>query len=302
MKIFHNNEKNTLLTSMATLLVLILFSNKSYSIDVVKLHRQEITDNKAAHHIEVVGRALEITEPEYGPFKLKVVNLTMSAGRLLKASNEGKIFNTAVMPASRVWDEHIIAIKVPVRLGLLSYRILLINKVDLSKFEKVNSLDDLNHFTSGVITDWVTTEIFELSKIKMVKTGHFEGIFLMLDKHRFDYIPRGIYEIYDELEERQSVLKDIVVEPAIALHIPTSTYVYVSPNETRLAKRLTIGLNELFASGELKTILYKYYSNYIERANLAERKIIEIANPYHDKNEKPLFYIQESEVTPQLPQ
>jgi hypothetical protein len=274
------------------LLVLILFSNKSFSVDIVKLQRQQISDNKAEHHIEVVRRALEVTESEYGPFELQVVNLTMSAGRLLKASIKGKIFNTTVMPASEIWDKSSIPIKVPVRLGLLSYRVLIVNKNDLPKFAKVNTLQDLNHFTSGVITDWVTTEVFEYNKINMVKTGHFEGMFLMLNKHRFDYIPRGIYEVYDELLERQSVLTDIVVEPTLALHIPTSTYVYVSPSETRLAERLRAGLQTLLTEGELKTILYKYYANDIERAKLSERKIIEIENPFHDENEKPLFHTQ----------
>ncbi len=108
----------------------------------------------------------------------------------------------------------------------------------------------------------------------------------MLNRHRFDYIPRGVYEIYDELNSRQAMLKDIVVEPTIVLHIPTSSYVYVSLTEPLLAKLIESGVHKLLASGELKEILNKYYANDIKRANLSERKIFEIENPYYNPKDK----------------
>lgn len=263
-----------------------LFSFKSYSVDIVKLQSQQMSENKAAHNTEVIRRALEITEPEYGPFKLERVNLTMSSARMLKALAGGELINTAIVPASEVWDKHNIAIRLPARQGLLSYRLLLVNKADLPRFEKINSLKELNHFTAGLHKGWLTTEIFKLNHLSVMEIAHFEGLFLMLNRRRFDYIPRDVYDIYDELSARQIMLKDIVVEPTIALYIPTSSYVYVSPEETRLAKRIDSGVRKLLASGELKEILIKYYANDINRANLNGRKIFEIENPYFNPKDK----------------
>ncbi|MGJ8680944.1 MAG: hypothetical protein ACSHXM_11445, partial [Paraglaciecola sp.] len=106
----------------------------------------------------------------------------------------------------------------------------------------------------------------------------FEGLFQMLEKQRFDYFPRAIYEIYNELETRKSSLENVVIEPTLAIYLPTETYVYVSPTAPRIADRMQQGLNMLLKSGELKRILVKYYSDEIARANLANRKIIKIEN------------------------
>ena len=250
-----------------------------YAIDIVRLQLQQMSENKAAHNTEIIHRALEVTEYEYGPFRLDKVNVTLSSARVLHSLINGELINTAIVPASDEWDKHTISVKVPVRLGLLSYRLLMINKNDLSKFEKINTLNELKSLSAGLHKGWVTTKLFNLNAFKVVETGHLEGLFLMLNKHRFDYIPRGVYEAYDELAARQEVLKDIVVEPTIALYIPTLSYVNVSPADPRIAKRLASGLHTLQANGELKHLLNKYYGDDIRRANLKDRKIFEISGP-----------------------
>lgn len=279
-------EISAILHKIAVTLFIALFSFESFAIDVVKFQRQQMSDKKASHNIEVVRRALEITEPEYGPFKLEIVNLDMSVGRMLKATIEGKIINTVIVPASKRWDNFNIPIRVPVRLGLLSYRVLLINKADLSKFEGVDSIEDLNKLSAGLIRHWVTTGIFKDNGIKIVESGHFEGIFLMLKKQRFDYMPRSIYEVYDELHAREAVLGDIVVEPTLALYIPTSAYIYVSPKSPEIAKRIEAGVLKLLENGQLKEILYKHYFSEIKRANLPGRKFLRIENAYHNEHNK----------------
>ena len=92
-------------------------------------------------------------------------------------------------------------------------------------------------------------------------------------------MPRAIYEIYDELNTRKANLKDVVIEPTLALYIPMVSYVYVSPKEPRLAKRIEKGLRIMIATGEIKSILHKYYDDEINRADLNNRTIIKIDNP-----------------------
>jgi hypothetical protein len=267
--------------------VLAVFAFKAYSVDIVKLQLQQYSKNKAAHNSDVIRRALEITEPEYGAFDLQLVEITMSGGRMILSGLTGKLVNTLILPGNARWDKQHIAIRIPIRLGLLGYRLLLINKVDLPKFEKINTLQELKELTAGLTNYWETTKILKHGGYKVMETGHFDGLFLMLDKHRFDYLPRSIYEIYAELEERKDTLENVVVEPTIALNIPMLSYVYVSPSEPRIAKRIKSGLQKLLANGELKELLYKHYGDDIIRANLQGRKIFQIENNYynHDDNE-----------------
>lgn len=278
-------ERLSPLIRITIIFCLSLLSYKSYSIDIVKIKDQQLSKNKAAHNIAVIQRALEITEPNYGPFMLETVNIRMTPEREIRIVEEGDIVNVTITPANQYWDTYLTPIKVPIRLGLLSYRLLLINKVDLPKFEQIATINEIKQTTVGLLHNWKTAGIYKENKISMMKSYNYEGLFLMLNNQRFDYIPRAIYEVYDELEAQESILKDIVVEPTIALFIPTKTYLYVSPKNKRLVKRLQSGLHELVTSGELKEILHKYYASDIKRAKLNKRKMITIESRYYNQTE-----------------
>ena len=143
----------------------------------------------------------------------------------------------------------------------------------------MKTFEQLSQLTAGLQSSWVTTEIYNELEMNLVKSHTFEGLFLMLNKQRFDYLPRAIYEAFDELNVRKAQIENVVIEPNIALYLPMVTYIYVSKTEPRLATRLKSGLEKLLVSGELKTILDKYYEEDIKQADLKNRTIIEIPNP-----------------------
>lgn len=224
---------------------------------------------------------MEVTKEEYGPYEFIINPLRMNRSRSLVNIIKGETHNLYITPSHPEWDQQTIAIKIPIRLGLLSYRLLLIHKDDLELFSKINTLEQLKKLTAGLRSKWVTTQIFKKEKFTMVESANYDGLFNLLDKHKFHYFPRSIYEIYDELSERTQLYKNLVIEPTLALNIPTATYVYISPKNPRLAKRITDGLTRLFDSGELTEIVEKYYGAGIKKAQLPTRKIIEIENPFY---------------------
>lgn len=250
------------------------------AVDTVKILKPLLgKDKRSKHKDEIILRALQVTEDEYGPYEFQTIDGDMSPGRALISMQEGKIINTFIAPSDKEWNANTTVIKIPVRQGLLSYRLLLVNKNSLDKFKQVNTLADLKNLTAGLHSDWVTTDVFNQLGMKVLTAHNYEGLFLMLSRNRFDYMPRAIYEVYDELNNRETKLKDVVVEPSIALYLPMVSYVYISPKEPRLAKRIEKGLRKLVSTGEIKTILHKYYEEDITRADLKNRKIIKIDNP-----------------------
>ncbi|MEP0356766.1 hypothetical protein [Paraglaciecola sp.] len=283
-------KHTALLQQVLTTLILLSLSFDSFSLDKIKVLRPLLkSDKRTQHKDEVIYRALEATTPEFGPFTFETVDVDMTPGRAFSSMKTGELINTYVAPANRLWDRSTIPIKIPIRKGLLSYRLLLINQLDLPKFEKVKTLDDLNHLTAGLQKNWATTKVFNDSNINMTVSHTFEGLFLMLEKQRFNYIPRAIYEVFDELNNRKSQLKNIIVEPNLALHIPMATFVYVSKDYPEIAKRIEAGLKKMVANGELQAILNKYYAEDIDRANLETRRIIEIKNPYFDEENQSII-------------
>ncbi|MGJ8681631.1 hypothetical protein [Paraglaciecola sp.] len=264
-----------------TTLVLFLFIAQASAVDTVKMLRlSSDLDKRTLHKEEVIVRALSISEPEFGPYKFNPILGNMTPGRTLNSMREGELINTYIGPSRENMEEYAIPIKVPIRMGLLNYRLFLVNKSNMAKFDKVESLDDLNKLVAGLQNHWVTTDIFKNLDMNMVTGHNFDGMFLMLQKNRFDYFPRAIYEIYEELEERKLALDNITIEPRLALHLPMPTYVYVSKNAPQLAKRVEFGLRKMVNKGEIKRLLYKYYSEEIQKANLPKRTIIHMDNPY----------------------
>lgn len=280
-------KQTALMKYIFAVLILVSLSFDAYCLDKIKVLRPLLkSDKRTQHKDEVIYRALETTRSEFGPFTFETIDVDMTPGRAFASMKTGELINTYVAPGNQLWDQSTIPIKIPIRKGLLSYRLLLINKADLSKFENVKTLDDLNNLTAGLQTNWATTKVFNEANINMTVSHTFEGLFLMLEKQRFNYIPRAIYEVFDELDNRKSQLKNIIVEPNLALHIPMTTFVYVSKSFPEIAKRIETGLQKMVSNGELHAILNKYYAEDIKRANLGSRRIIEIENPYFgDENQ-----------------
>lgn len=253
----------------------------AYALDVVKTVTPLSGGGKStAYKEEILLRALKLTQPDYGDFIIQNTSIDMKPTRAMDCIQEGELINVAIIAANKNWDKNTLAIKKPIRGGTLSYRLLLINKNDVSQFSKVNTLEELNHFTAGLQNDWSTTKLFETTHSPLVKSQNFEGLFLMLNNHRIDYIPRAIYEVFDELSERQSKIENVVIAPNIALYAPMVSYFYVSPKTPLLAKRIELGLQKMVENGDLKSIFNRYYSEEITKAQLKGRTIIEIDNPY----------------------
>lgn len=252
-----------------------------YALDILRTVTPTSGGGKSiAYKNEVLRRALEVTQNSYGDFNMINSRVDMKPDRAIKSIQKGNLINVAIIAANKEWDQNTLAIKIPIRGGTLSYRLLLINKTDLDKFSQLNNLESLQSLTVGLQNDWSTTKIFQRSQLPTIKAHNFEGLFLMLNKQRIDYIPRAIYEIYDELSNRKKHLENVIIAPNIALYIPMVSYLYVSPSTPKLAKRLELGLTQLSTSGELEALFKKYYAKDLAFAQLENRTLIHLNNPY----------------------
>lgn len=65
----------------------------------------------------------------------------------------------------------------------------------------------------------------EAQGVSIKKGNNYDGVFRMLDFHRFNFLPRGVNEVFGELEQRKDILQNVVIEPNLSLYIPTATYI-----------------------------------------------------------------------------
>lgn len=272
----------------AVITLLLLLSANAFAIEpqfIVKLNSgHSANDQRHLYNWEVLGAALDASKARFGPYQIKVTGDAIPNHQRLKFLKEGKHLNVAMSLTNLQWEQEAIPIRIPIRRGIFSYRLLMVNQNVLEKFKSIRTLEQLKSLKVGVRKSWTTRLILKHLDFNTVDAYSYNSLFAMLDKGRFDYVPRGINEIYVELDVQRQGLKNIDIEPNLALYIPSPYYVFVSPLYPKLAERLEFGLLEIVDSGKLAEIFDKSYGQFIQQAELHKRHIINIGNPLMPEN------------------
>lgn len=275
-------------TRLFSLLIITIFLAKpSFAIDEIRFEiGQNNNDVRMAYKLEILNAAMEKTAKDYGPFTIST-DAKLNTLRAQEDIQEGKIINVYIALTNKSWEEVAIPIRIPIRRGILNYRLLLVHKDDLPLYENIETIDDLKLLKAGLLHSWTTTKLMVQAGFIVVTGDSYEGLFRMLDYHRYNYLPRGLNEIYAEFDQYKRTLKNITIEPNLLLVVTTPSYVFVSPKYPKLAKRLEAGLETMVQDGTIKVIFDKYFSANIQRANLHNRRILRLPNPLLPK-ETPL--------------
>lgn len=258
----------------------LLFPIAPQAKDIIKINKgRSVKDLRSQYNFEILHKAMQLTEPEYGEYEIKIVIRGIPSIRLRQMIAEGDVINLAMVVTTPEWEKAAVPIRVPLRRGILNYRLLLINKNNLESFSHIKTIEQLKEKTVGLRRHWATWQTMTNLGYDVANAYSYEAIFAMLDKQRFDYIPRGVHEIYDEIKMRKDELKNLMVEPHLALYIPAPFYVFISPSQPRLIKRFQLGLNRMVQQGILKDMLNKHYSKFLQKADLKNRLILNVGNP-----------------------
>ncbi|WED23788.1 transporter substrate-binding domain-containing protein [Vibrio sp. JC009] len=228
---------------------------------------------------DIIITAMERTLGAYGPYQYTSIDFRVNASRALHELENGQLLNVFIALTNEEWESKTIPIRIPIRRGILNYRLLLVHKDDLPLYQDITSVEDLKALTVGLRRSWTTWKVLNHLGFNIISSSHYESLFMMLEHRRFHYIPRGINEIYDELEHRKDALPNVMVEPNLALYIPAPTYIFVSPKYPRLAKRLEDGLMLMVKDGTLEKMFNKHYGRYIQQTGMKNRRVIEVGNP-----------------------
>ena len=153
----------------------------------------------------------------------------------------------------------------------------LIHASDQGKFDQINNLQDLQKLTAGQGHDWPDTYILNNSDIDVMSSSKYERLFDMLNRERFDFFPRSLIEIWDELEARPEF--NLTVEKNILLRYPAAIYFFVNGDDKTLAADIERGLLAAIDDGSFEALFMKYNEWLIRKGSLGERRIIDLPNP-----------------------
>ncbi|MES2297246.1 MAG: amino acid ABC transporter substrate-binding protein [Pseudomonadota bacterium] len=261
------------------LLASLLTSSCAHGAGVKVVYPAEESDNDRRHIdlVEILRVALEKTTPEFGPYELKPSSLRMSKARYLSALQERQLINITWSSTSNEMETNFSPIRIPLRKGLLGYRIALIAKEKQAVIDKVQTAEDLRRLTIGQGIDWSDAKLYEAHGIKVV-SGKYENLFKMTGLMRFDMFPRGVGEIFTEYELNAKSVPNLAIEKNLLIIYPWPYYFFFNKADAALKQRVEAGLHKMLKDGSFDQIFMKYNRAAIERANLKGRRVIRLQN------------------------
>ncbi len=232
------------------------------------------TDSRLDYPVRLLELAMKKAGVEYD---IQPEARSMSQDASLKRLAEGGLVNVVWTMTSKEREAELLPVRIPIDKGLFGYRIAFVRAQADRAMASVKTLDDLRHFSAGQGNDWPDTQILQGNGLKVVTSPSFEGLFFMLHGGRFDYFPRSILEIWDEVADASK--QQLVVEQSVVVHYPAAIYFFVNKKDQKLAATIERGLNKAIADGSFDALFYERFGDVIKRANLRQRASIALSNP-----------------------
>ncbi len=211
------------------------------------------------------------------PYKLKPSKGLMNQSRALRMLGTQNAPDIVWTMTSKDREETYTPIRIPLYKGLIGWRLFLIHASAQSHFDQVSNLAGLQAYTAGQGHDWPDSYILTNSKIDVMSSSMYERLFMMLDSERFDFFPRSIIEIWNEIEYRPQY--NLAVEKHLLLRYPAAVYYFVNANSKELAADIERGLQIALEDGSFDLMFEKHNQWLIDKSNLSERNVIDLPNP-----------------------
>jgi len=222
---------------------------------------------------------LENTRNRFGNYEVRFSRLEMDRKRLLYELERGERVNLSAKASQSEWEKRLIPIRIPIDKGIGGYRLFHIRAQDQAIFDQLKSIDELKRLRVGAQMGWSSVPIYQAHGFDLVTGNNYEGLFGMLGAKRFDYMPRGLAEIFTEHDLRKAQYPELAVEQRLLLYYPFPKYFFVSPTKPELAERIRTGLQALVADGTFDRMFYEYHDDILRRAKLCQRRLLTLGNP-----------------------
>ena len=177
------------------------------------------------------------------------------------------------------FESRMLPIRIPLYRGLLGYRVLMIREGTQSKFDNIETLDDLKRISLGQGRFWADTDILVANGLNVVKVTQYNSLFYMLDGGRFDAFPRGVHEPWYEIPNWPDL--SLTVEKHLMMQYTNPFYFFVNKNNTRLAGIIEKAFRKAIDDGSFQ----QYFLNdptikdVLLKANIDKRHVIRLKNP-----------------------
>lgn len=229
-------------------------------------------DERNRYPLRLLEMALKRSDNTY---RVQLYPVRMQQGRALILLQNGEGIDIVSTMTSVEREAHLMPVRIPIDKGLIGWRLLLVNKANAGQLDGVDTIEALRKLKAAQGADWPDTAILRANDLDVYGTSNYESLFKMLESQRIDYFPRSVSEIWKEVDRRPTLM----VEPNLVLRYPTALFYFVRKGDKQLHADISTGLERMIADGTYEAMFQQHYGPLIKRANLKQRKIIELHNP-----------------------
>jgi len=236
--------------------------------------------NRSTYMLDLMKLALSYSENQY---RFVEMNERFSKNAEREAALNGKI-GVFWGGTSDDQERDFIPVLIDGYRGLMSMRFFIIRENDQARFDKVRTLADLQQIPVGQGRSWRDGKILEAAGITVERSSKKTGLYYMLEGGRFDGFPRGATEAWVEAEANKHL--NLTVEKSLIVKYPLPTYFFVNKGFKRLADDIESGLTLAIEDGAFDRFFYQNdrVQAFLRNANLQERRVIELSNPFLPKS------------------
>ncbi len=234
-------------------------------------------DGRPGYFFEVLALALKKTQDSHGPYEVAILKEVISLERALTELKNGQLIDLVFTAPNPGLTSGLRPIPVSLLKELNNYRILLIRQGEQARFDRIRTLDELRQLTAGLGSQWVDTKILRRNGFTVEGSASHETLFKMLAAKRFDFFPRGIYEVQSDFKKYQEL--GLAIEDKLFLYYEAPFYFFVNEANTPLAERLELGLKRALADGSFDRLLTSYpeFKAALEVQHSAPRRLLRLA-------------------------
>lgn len=205
---------------------------------------------------QLLALALEKTRETHGPYTISHYPTMLTAGRFLSELARDGVVQVVWTMTSPEREAELLPVPISLLRGLNSHRVFLIHAADRERFAAIRRPDELRRLRAGQGAHWPDVAVLRANDYTVVSSAHYELLFNMLANRRFDYFPRGLYEIWDEWEKHRD--SNLVIEETLMLHYHAPIYFFTSRQRPELAARIRRGLEIAIADGSFDELFLSF--------------------------------------------
>ena len=238
----------------------------------------------ATHDYQVSLLHLVLNKAKIYHYKIEFSETFSSQARAMRLLNVSDFIDVVAAAPSIERDAMYHSIKVPLFLGLLGYRVLIIRKDRLAQFSQLKTAEDLKNLIACQATHWPDSDILEANNYHVMRVLNFDSMFSMVLNNRCDYFPRSITEGYAEIEaySKHNNNDELMIFDQVILQYKLPLYFFTQSENDTLIAILSEGLNQAVEDGSLIELMKKHSmtKHLFPLSQWQDKTFFHLSNPF----------------------